>query len=415
MIYPAPRQGLFAIIILVSISLTLLFFVVSQERNLSAAYQTLGEQKTLFLAEEMKAPLSAVDRVGMSVIANHYLKDGMISFVAVYDSDNNLLIPTGKESLDGFVNKETITLGNQVLGFVEVHTHAVSRAKIIADNWLFLLAVLILHAFIWLLYGYVARPTKELQQQITEDVRQRLLNTGILSPHLQSSPKIEIPSTESVQSFTKQSTSLPDEKKPHTSSTQVPNNPDLLVIQVCFEDRNLLLDTIGYHAKSAYFALCDQLLRLAVDELLNLPVLSGVSLHSLTPYTHKGAAVYLSANNSHAKAALASVMLAKLMMLLHQVVYDKHRELKRFCLPVRTLVSTLPQMDNIIMVAKRHLESPLVLLPEKELLKLATYVELGKLLDPISVSERECRHLKKVNEATSDRLQKVRDKVLLSD
>ena len=148
---------------------------------------------------------------------------------------------------------------------------------------------------------------------------------------------------------------------------------------------------------------------------MKLPVVSGVSLFGIDDYSEQGATVTLKAENRHAKVAVAAMMLAKLMTMLNQIVYDKHRELKRFGLPVRATVSSIKHKDNVMQVAQKYKERVLILVEDSDLRELSTYSELDKLINPHTVSERQSRWLKAVSESTANRIATVRDIVLLSD
>lgn len=431
-------------IILASLFLHLLFFVISQDYKLSEHYKSVAEQEVSALASEMTAPFGVMDQVSMSVIAMRYIKHDTLDYVGVYDNQGNVIVPVGQENPTGFVAKETIISGDQVLGSVVVQTPTVSRATIIASNWLFFVGVMGLHVIIWLVYGYFARPTQELKDEIANDVRNRLLANGILSPHLQidksektepllnTEPKAETEKTDKTDNThtdDTDSTEKTDKKEKRgmgsilkaqfehfkPKATPIEDTQSAMVVQTYFDDPNGLLETLGVHAKSAYFALCDQLLQKACTELLALPLLAGVSVSETTTHDDKGAKITLIANDDKAQLALASVMLAKLMLMLNQIVYDKHRELKRFCLPMRTFVSDIDQQDEIITVGKKHRDTPLILVSESSLEQLAEHVELRKLLDPTTVGERESRYLKKQSETIGEHLKTVRDNVLLSD
>ena len=109
------------------------------------------------------------------------------------------------------------------------------------------------------------------------------------------------------------------------------------------------------------------------------------------------------------------MMLARLSVILGQIVYDKHRELKRFCLPVHAMVSDIEHQEDMIAICQRHRERVLILLPDSSLNELNTYAVLDKLLKPTSVAERNCRWLKAVSETTAERLQQVCNLVLLTE
>ncbi|MDO4896807.1 MAG: hypothetical protein Q3971_05525 [Moraxella sp.] len=418
MTYFAPRQGLFAVIMLVSMSLHLLFFVLGQEHTLSQQQQAIAQQKATLIAEEITIPLHAQDRVSVSVITSRYIKDEQVDFIGVYDSNDSLIVPVGKESPQSFTIKEPITLHNQVLGSVAVHAHTINRAEIISKNWLFLVAVFALHVFIYLSYGYVARPSKNMLAKIAEDMRLRLLNSNVLPASLPVSPP-----SPPLEPITHQDSpkhdgddNVPEPDIPSSSSDiPAPISNNYIMIQIQFDDADGLMSTVSHHTKSAYFALCTQLLNKAVHELLQLPVVSGVSLFGIDDYSEQGAVVVLKADNRHAKVATAAMMLARLMILLNQIVYDKHRELKRFGLPVRAMVSDIDHKEHILQVAKKYKERILILVGETDLSQLSTYGELDKLINPTTIYERECRWLKAVSESTAKRIETVRDTVLLSD
>ena len=324
MTYFAPRQGLFAVIILISMSLHLLFFVVSQDYTQSKQRQAIAEHKALLIADEIAIPLNAQDRISVSVIANRYIKDNQVDFIGVYDSKDNLIVPVGKESPQNFVANESITLHNQVLGSVVVHTHAVNRAEIISQNWVFLSAMFVLHIIIALIYGYIARPSKNMLKKIADDMRSHLLNSNVYSAISSAPPQDDVvitpvspspvsPSNDTDQQTTVTSTPSPKENKDDSQPPKNSTKSSHMVIQIRFDDANNLMATVSHHTKVAYFSLCTELLNRAVVELLKLPVVSGVSLLEIDDYSEKGATVTLKADNRHAKVAVAAMMLAKLV------------------------------------------------------------------------------------------------------
>ncbi|OOR92838.1 hypothetical protein B0181_01355 [Moraxella caviae] len=431
MTYLAPRQGLFAAIVLLSLCLHTLFFVLSEEREIGKQHHAAAELSASLLAGELTVPLTANDRVSMSVIAKRYADDSQIAFAGVYDAKNQLLVPVGDESGSGMSAKEPVVSGEKVLGGVMVKTKPISRAQIISDHWEFLLAVLGLHVLIFLVYGYVARPSKELKEQIAKNVRARLLEKGLLSPaalaadsqksyadksHAEKADKAHASSgtdgddTEHLanpNSSDAQNTASTDENS-------APNGTTSFTMQVLFDDPNRLLAAVGRENKLAYFALCDQLLEKATHELLQLPLLAGVHAQSPTTFNDVGASVVLYGEHP-AKVATAAVFLSKLTLLLNQVVYDKHRELRRFALQVRTTASDTTSAQAVRRLAQKRREVPLILMNEHALREVEVYVGLARLTSPSSVEERESRQLQSVTKATADRLRSVRDSVLLAD
>lgn len=140
----------------------------------------------------------------------------------------------------------------------------------------------------------------------------------------------------------------------------------------------------------------------------------GVSVESISPFDDQGCRIVLSGKDKYSKSALASILLARLALMLNQTIYDKHRELKRFALPIRTYVSDVARQDEVVSVGIKHRKTPLVLMPNRVITDLSSHGNFLKLADPISVAERECRHLRHVSVSHAETLERVRDKVLLS-
>ncbi|STY90878.1 Uncharacterised protein [Moraxella bovis] len=414
MTYPAPRHGLFAVFILVSLTLNLLFFVISAERQQKERYERSIQAEAVAIAEELSAPLSINDRISMSVVANRYIRGDDVAFVGVYDVNDNLLVPVGKET-NGHAVKEVVTGSQSVLGYVTVQTHEINRAKIISDNWMYLVGVSFLHALLLLIYGYVARPTDAICTEISHDVRNRLLAKGLLydvnqKNHAHSSGDPIGTQTGSSSTHHAKHDTPPTQSEPsHQAQSE-----HTYVIQARFDDPKDLLATVSNQTKNVYFSLCHQLLSKATTELLALPVFHGVSVESISPFDDQGCRIVLSGKDKYSKSALASILLARLALMLNQTIYDKHRELKRFALPIRTYVSDVARQDEVVSVGIKHRKTPLVLMPNRVITDLSSHGNFLKLADPISVAERECRHLRHVSVSHAETLERVRDKVLLS-
>lgn len=415
MTYTAPRHGLFAVFILASLTLNLLFFVISTEQQLEERYERSTQTQAVAIAEELSAPLGINDRISMSVVANRHIRGDDVAFVGVYDVNENLLVPVGKET-DGFIAKEVVTDSQSVLGYVMVQTHEINRAKIISDNWMYLVGVAFLHVLLLLIYGYLARPTNAIRIEIAHDVRNRLLAKGLLYDASQKN-HAHTHESDSPIGDSDDSSGTPHAKH-DTSPTQVsPNqaqNEHTYIVQARFDDPNDLLTTVANQTKSVYFSLCHQLLSKATTELLALPVFHGVSMESISPFDDRGCRIVLSGKDKYSRSALASILLAHLILMLNQIIYDKHRELKRFALPMRTYVSDMTRQDEVAGVGIKHRKTPLVLLPNRVMTGLLPHGNFLKLANPVSVAERECHHLRHLSISHAKSLEQVRDKVLLS-
>lgn len=430
MTYFAPRQGLFAVVIVLSFIFHLLCFVLGQQYQLTQQYKKNAEHDANIIAKEIAVPLQAKDRVSMSVIVNRYIEDDNVEFIGIYDAKETLLVPVGTQNANNLSATTPITVDNQVLGSVIVQAKTINRSLIISDNWMYLVSALVLHFMIYLLYGYLARPSTNMLKKINEDMRLRLLNSGMLeNQNTTDSTDTQAPliSAETDSQTDNATQSAPQDKEEKHPQKDDPSHEPILppaealpfiplvAVQIRFEDPDDLLGAVSHHTKSAYFNLCNQILVKAAQELLKLPVLSGVSIYSLNDYDDNGTTILLKADNRHGKATTAGIMLARLIIMLHLIVHDKHRQLKRFCLTTRTMVSDFDRQKEILAVSKNHRERVLVLVPEAGVLEAKSYATLDRLTNPRTAFERQSYYLRLVSESTKERLTQVRDKVLMSE
>ena len=124
----------------------------------------------------------------------------------------------------------------------------------------------------------------------------------------------------------------------------------------------------------------------------------------------------MGAENSHAKVALAGVMLGKLYLMLNKIIHDKHIELSRFALPAKVGVSDEAQADAMgaLLDNKGRKEQMLILLPTLGLKQIGHHVQVHSLKRPTTVYERECAVFDGANETLMHRLADVRNAVLMS-
>ena len=496
MTYLAPRQGLFAIILLVSFCLQTLLLVISTDQQLSNSRAQKGEQMVAQLIDEARLSLENKDRVSLSVIANRYTSEQDVTRILIKDNNGDVLVPVGNAPMQqGDTISQIATKGDAVIGSVALTLKDISKGEIIAMQWPFVIGSMLLHLLLWLIYGYIARPTKEQINALSRDIQdlhreqyrqidQREFARGY-ERNLERGDEKEDVSTESASAANAAATSrnpnvdksdLPrkldihsavnqyvrgqqgqnleldatrdtnahamsndgadnlqdqvtvgnannhDSHKPNGSNGSngmarlSANRPfDSVSVQIVFHDEFNMLERLAPSQRLPYLALCTQLLNQAVTELLKQPLLLGVSAINEPHFDESGAYVMLKADNSHAKVALAGVMLAKLYLMLNKIIHDKHIELSRFALPAKAGVS-----DNAQVEAMSHLlesvgkkEQMLILLPNAGIKQINHHVQLQSVMRPTTVYERECAIFDGGNDAMIQRLADVRNAVLM--
>lgn len=496
MTYLAPRQGLFAIILLVSFCLQTLLLVISTDQQLTNSRAQKGEQMVAQLIDEARLSLENKDRVSLSVIANRYTSEQDVTRILIKDNNSDILVPVGNAPMQqGDTITQIATKGDAVIGSVALTLKDISKGEIIAMQWPFVIGSMLLHLLLWLIYGYIARPTREQINALSRDIQdlhreqyrpidQREFQRGYERDFARGDETETESTSTDFDSATSGTMSNANNKNPNTRKLDLPrklgihsavnqyvrgqqgqnseldathdttdndtsnagtdsiqdevaaananvNNDsnksnsaarlsatrpfDSVSVQIVFHDEFNMLERLAPSQRLPYLALCTQLLNQAVTELLKQPLLLGVSALNQPHFDETGTYVMLKADNSHAKVALAGVMLGKLYLMLNKIIHDKHIELSRFALPAKAGVS-----DNAQVEAMSHLlesvgkkEQMLILLPNAGLKQISHHVQVQSIMRPTTVYERECAIFNGGNDAMIQRLADVRNAVLM--
>ncbi|MGB2785689.1 hypothetical protein [Psychrobacter sp.] len=479
MTYLAPRQGLFAIILLVSFCLQTLLLVISTDQQLSKSRALKGEQMVAQLIDEARLSLENKDRVSLSVIANRYTSEQDVTRILIKDNNDDILVPVGNAPMQqGDTIRQIATNGDSVIGSVSLTLKDISKGEIIAMQWPFVIGTMLLHLLLWLVYGYLARPTKEQINALSRDIQdlhreqymqsdqrsydrefeRRATHTDretseySVESATDSQPtnahKLDVHSevnqylrtqknqaaTDTTGSNSQPIDSTTEERAEHDAANgaaqdEISRAPksgsasrlsatrsfDSVRVQIVFHDEFNMLERLAPAQRLPYLALCTQLLNQAVTELLKQPLLLGVSAMNEPRFDDTGASVLLKADNSHAKVALAGVMLGKLYLMLNKIIHDKHIELSRFALPAKAGVSDDAQAQAMTQllhsVGKK--EQMLILLPNAALKQISHHVQVQSIMRPTTVYERECAVFDGGNDSMIQRLADVRNAVLM--
>ena len=177
MTYLAPRQGLFAVILLISFCLQTVLLIISTSGQLDAIKMQTGERMLSQLVDEVKLPLMSQDEVSLGVLAGRYASESSVASLSVSDSEDKLLVQTGQDQLaDGEIIHQNVMLEDRVIGEVAMTLKDTSNGEILASQWVFIVGSLIIHVLLWLLYGYIARPTKAQLATLSRDIQDYLID-----------------------------------------------------------------------------------------------------------------------------------------------------------------------------------------------------------------------------------------------
>ena len=451
----APRQGKFAIVLLISFCLHFLMLTFSSEKSQYEQRTQKGEKIVEQLAKEAMVGITSQDRISLSVLANRYQVDQEVAKLVISDQNNQPLVQTGQAQNEvGQVIDKPIIQNNQVLGHATIIMKAVSKGEIVSSQWLFVLGSAILHGFLWLIYGYMARPTQEQLAQLGEKVQQHIaLARGSLastSPVLTTDSELQLDegtlynqvggssataqpaaTGKTINDFLNREKSKSAKDIPQTqpTATEVTDNlaqettvdsqkqPEI-ELQIHFYDQYHLLKRVAPEVAKPYFQLCNQLLMRASNSLFNSSnnvlnrYIKDVYIKDNSHFNANGAVVHLAGKAE--QLPLAAVLLSKLLIILNQVVYEKHRELSRFALPLTIGTSISHQFDDVQKLMANHAkEDGLLLLYPLDLLKtLDGKVQFKNLQHPTTITEREMVWYNGLSETLMTELIAKRDEIL---
>ena len=420
MVHAAPRQVLFAATVFLVFCLNVLALVLIAEQKTQAQSENAARHIATKLGDELGSALARKDRVSMSVIVARY-ESSQASYVGVLDSEGQVLVPVGEIS-GGTRLRQDVIYDGRVLGAVEVEVPEVSRAALLAEFWPLLFAMMLLSLLLFLVYSYVARPTPALIESIETDARNRLLASGLLldTEHIQQ--KTPTAATMIANALTDNApvrigtehTIKADFDKSYPSNVDSVKHADF-VVRFCFFDPHHLLDALSMQVAENYFALCTQLLHRSVHQVLSSVDMTDIEVLGLNDVDRSGTWLYLAKGSPKANIALAAAAIARLVPMVNEVVYDKHRELGLFALPLRALACDFARCKVADELLYRHRGASFALLSFEYKESVAKHMNLVANPQPKTIYERECYELTEVSDEMAHRLVAWRNQTLLHE
>lgn len=405
----APNKGIFAFAIVFSFCLHTVAFVLGAQKYAQNTHNDIAKTAAISLAKDAAMPLSIGAIVDMGVVAKRY-DYAQISFIGIYDNNKNLLSALGDE-----MDAQAHTIQNQSTythavaddnGFVTVLPKSVSRAQIISAHWLFLVACMALHALIWFLYAYLARPSKKMVVKIEQMVQQKL---NAQARHQQSNQnKAQSQKPQSVSDFLAN-------QQPNLHNTHPIDEDADVVLLVEFLDNMRLLPLLSDDVATPYFELYNEILQKSCEVMLSSNRFKQVQLVKITPFATKthnqstnSASITLKGKDSIVLAAI----LGKILVDISQIVYERHRQIKQFALPIKTIACTKDKLTGAQILFRQHSQSVMILAHSTDYPKIGTLAKLERFNKPTSIHEQNCRWITAIQENSVDSIQKLAQKVL---
>lgn len=384
----APRQGLFASLLIISfaVHVTLMIHATNQQLSNNRAIQ--GELMTRQLADDSLAMLAPVDTVSLALMGNRYASRPDVSSLKILAADGRVLTTSGSApTRSGEIFNKKIMLDQQTIGQVELTLIKPSIGELIRMQWPPILLSLLIHGLLWLLYRVVARPTRREYLESLSREQQLQEQMVALRLHAEQAQKNAM-----MAQAMANPDGLPKATVAAENSKTEPNADKRFVLSIDFVDPKKLLGTLSPGLARPYFSLCQTLLEESIAQNQQHFESQTIDYKIEQNFAENGAIISAAGTNPNSVLFLTQV--AKLFNLLTEVVYKRHREIKRFALHTRAAIAQ-PQANQSAealahsLMAYMDVHRLAVHVSDEQLLKLQQHFELSALDSPTNAQMRE--------------------------
>ncbi|EXB27035.1 hypothetical protein J537_1359 [Acinetobacter baumannii 1437282] len=412
----APRQGLFASLLIVSFALHTFLLVIATTHQLNENRASQGQLMTSQLVADTLSELDPANTVSLALVANRYATNPSVASIRILDANKQVLATSGmSKTRQGEVFVRDALQNEKKVGTVEITLIQPSIGEILRTQWLAILVSLFIHGLIWLAYRAIARPTRsEYLARINQENHlkheiQRL--TQALALEKQNT----ITLVAQAQQQAKTQSKARVEKRP---AEAVQLDDQALALNIQFYDPKQLLNSVNQSVSVPYFKLCQLFLDKSIDLCAKHYQIDAAKIQVTQEFDSEGAT--LTTNTEHAQALECLMMVGAVFQLLSDVLYKRYREDKRFALQTRGAVAgavDAMQLDAVE-AAKRltqhlHAKEAALHLNHDQLKTIQNNYELVAMPNPSNIMTRHAFMINGMNEACATVAQTLRTEILM--
>ena len=409
----APRQGLFASLLIVSFAFHTFLLVLATTHQLNENRANQGQLMTSQLVTDSLSELEPANTVSLALLVNRYATNPSIASIRILDAKNQVLATGGQSrTREGEVFVRDAIINEKKVGSIEITLIQPSIGEILRTQWLATLLSLLVHALLWLAYRAIARPSrseylarinnesrlKHELQALTQALEQEKHQTALALAQAQQQPK-PVMSPKANKAI---------------EQSQEQNN---IALNIQFYDPKQLLDTVTQSVSVPYFSLCQIFLNKSIELCVQHYKLNRSDIQTVQPFHEDGATLSIAANTPNAAACMA--MIGTVFQLLSEVLYKRYREEKRFVLQTRSGLSTAVEAMQLSAVqAAERLVHQLsarenaVHLPNELLDQLSAHYELVSMPNPTNVLMRHAFMINGMDSQSAELAQSLRTEIL---
>ncbi|MFV5391971.1 hypothetical protein VXO80_10155 [Acinetobacter towneri] len=409
----APRQGLFASLLIVSFAFHTFLLVLATTHQLNENRANQGQLMTSQLVTDSLSELEPANTISLALLVNRYATNPSIASIRILDAQNQVLATGGQSrTREGEVFVRDAIINEKKVGSIEITLIQPSIGEILRTQWLATLLSLLVHGLLWLAYRAIARPSrseylarinnesrlKHELQLLTQALEQEKHQTALALAQAQQQPK-PVMSPKANKAI---------------EQSQEQNN---IALNIQFYDPKQLLDTVTQSVSVPYFSLCQIFLNKSIELCVQHYKLNRSDIQTVQPFHEDGATLSIAANTPNAAACMA--MIGTVFQLLSEVLYKRYREEKRFVLQTRSGLSTAVEAMQLSAVqAAERLVHQLsarenaVHLPNELLDELSTHYELVSMPNPTNVLMRHAFMVNGMDSQSAELAQSLRTEIL---
>lgn len=409
----APRQGLFASLLIVSFAFHTFLLVLATTHQLNENRANQGQLMTSQLVTDSLSELEPANTVSLALLVNRYATNPSIASIRILDAKNQVLATGGQSrTREGEVFVRDAIINEKKVGSIEITLIQPSIGEILRTQWLATLLSLLVHGLLWLAYRAIARPSrseylarinnesrlKHELQLLTQALEQEKHQTALALAQVQQQPK-PVMSPKANKAI---------------EQSQEQNN---IALNIQFYDPKQLLDTVTQSVSVPYFSLCQIFLNKSIELCVQHYKLNRSDIQTVQPFHEDGATLSIAANTPNAAACMA--MIGTVFQLLSEVLYKRYREEKRFVLQTRSGLSTAVEAMQLSAVqAAERLVHQLsarenaVHLPNELLDQLSAHYELVSMPNPTNVLMRHAFMVNGMDSQSAELAQSLRTEIL---
>ena len=406
----APRQGLFASLLIVSFALHTFLLVFATTHQLNETRASQGQLMTSQLIADSLSELESANTISLALIAERYATNPNIAYIRILDQNNQILATEGMyKTRSGEVFARDALKNEKKVGRVEMTLIKPSIGEILRTQWLAILAFFIIHTVLWLLYRVVARPSRS-------EYLARIKNESRLKHEIQQlTQALELEKHHAAIAIAQAKT---DSKKQKAKPTVIrADDQDQIALNIQFYDPKQLINTVNQSVSVPYFNLCQIFLNKSTELCAQHYKLSSSNFHIEQGFSKNGAIITTSASKPDAVICLA--MIASVFQLLSEVLYKRYREDKRFVLQTRSAISTAVEAMQIdaIEAAQRLVHNLIakesaLYLNHEQLKQVNDQYQLVALPNPINALTRNAFMMNGMTPENAELAQSIRTEIL---